>query len=72
MTDLITRLRHGSSHLAHDATMQEAAAEIERLRAEVAALRKSRNDDGNLVLFVERAIRPPKVGSNDGLGSTRQ
>ena len=37
MTDLITRLRHGSSHLAHDATMQEAAAEIERLRAALAA-----------------------------------
>ena len=31
MTDLITRLREGSSHLAHDATMQEAAHVIEQL-----------------------------------------
>ena len=37
MTDLITRLRHGSSHWRHDATMQEAASEIERLRAALAA-----------------------------------
>ena len=34
-----------------------AMDELERVRAEVAALRKSRNDDGHLVLFVERAIR---------------
>ena len=37
MTDLLIRLREGSSHLAHDATMHEAAAEIERLRAALAA-----------------------------------
>ena len=40
MTDLITRLRQGSSHLGHDATMHEAAAEIERLRAALAAERE--------------------------------
>jgi hypothetical protein len=37
MTDLLTRLREGSSHLGHDATMHEAAAEIERLRAALEA-----------------------------------
>ena len=58
-TDLVVRLRSSSSCVnwsAADAQRAEAAAEIERLRAEIAALRKSRNDDGNLVLFVERAI----------------
>jgi polyhydroxyalkanoate synthesis regulator phasin len=34
-----------------------AMDEVDRLRAEVATLQKSRNDDGHLVLFVERAIR---------------
>jgi len=41
MTDLITRLRHGSSHLAHDATMQEAADALAEARAQIENLRAS-------------------------------